>query len=100
MAVTPNPARRVGIDALVVHVLLPGSYASTVANPLLMKVRPPTAYSVPLMAATPSPSRGVAIDAFVVHVLLPGSYASTVAKQLPPSSSGVPLIAANPNTSP
>src|SRR5213592_1729208 len=76
MAVTPNPARRVGIDALVVHVLLPGSYASTVANPLLMKVRPPTAYSVPLMAATPSPSRGVAIDALAVQIPAAGAAAA------------------------
>src|SRR5437762_1621670 len=39
-------------------------------GPLLL--RPPTAYSVPLMAATPRSHRAVAIDALAVHVLLPG----------------------------
>src|SRR6266566_5038175 len=73
MAATPNPHRGVDIDALGVHVLLPGSYASTVAKQQLL-LAPPTAYSVPLMAATPDPYRGVDIDAKCgVHVLLPGS---------------------------
>src|SRR5207247_40150 len=96
---TPTPPPRVVTDALVPLPLLRSSDPTTADAPPLAELRPPTAYSVPLMAATPSPSRGVAIDAFVVHVLLPGSYASTVAKELPPTAYSVPLMAATPSSS-
>jgi energy-converting hydrogenase Eha subunit A len=57
----------VGIDALVVHVSVFGSYASVVfRDPLLPD--PPIAYIFPPTTATPKPHLAVGIAALVVQV--------------------------------
>src|SRR5205809_1103537 len=65
-APTASPYRGVGIDALVVQVLVAGSYASTVARSLLVP-QPPTAYRMPFTTPTANPHRAVGIDALVVQ---------------------------------
>src|SRR5438270_1914916 len=69
----------VGIEFLADHVLVAGSYASTVVTGTVGVAgrRPPNAYRRPFKDATAMAPRLLGTGAFVDHVSATGSYAST-----------------------
>jgi hypothetical protein len=75
--------RSVGMSALVLHMLVAGSYASTVCI-IVPPLFPPMAYTIPFTAAAANTYRAVGRAALVLHMLVAGSYASLEASRLKP----------------